>query len=971
MAGKDLMSPLASANNVDPGEDADAIAASAEAAGLIAAMSASPMNDDEGQEDSAGNTVFLSGMGHAEIAELEPGTTVHRYVVLRTLGRGGMGIVYLAFDPELERQVALKLLTTRSEGISVTTAREVRTRMLREAQAMAKLSHPNVLPVYDVGSYAGAIFMATEYVEGGTLREWSTSQPRSWQEVVEVFIAAGRGLAAAHAAGLIHRDFKPQNVMIGTDGQVRVMDFGLVRNVSENVDTPSPEQQTNVVGIDAKRASSSALDTELTDAGTCLGTPAYMAPEQHRGHNVDARADQFSFCVALYESLYGVRPFPSKRDDMLQACENGRLATPTIKPRVPTWLRKGMLQGLSFRPEDRFAAMEPLLKILSRDPRKRWQWAMVTSTAVLGFVVGGTSWARHLSDQAAMCSGGPAQMAPVWSAETKERAKASLSATGVPYAEDTWNRVESLLDAYASEWMGVHRESCEATHVRKEQSEALMDLRMRCLQRRLWDVNGMMKTFSQADATTVKLAVETATRLTPPSRCSDAERLQAQATAPDDPEARARVDTLSQQLADAKALGSSGKTKEGLESTQSILEQAKALGYGPLQAESSLVLSRLRTDAVDPTAEAGAMETILLAEANDMDEVRAQATVLLVEIVGHLQMRPQEAMRWGKLAEAVLGRLGGDPGLEAELLNGLGHAARISSDFVRARELGLQQVAVLEQLERVDSRLGWGLGLVGSTARKLGEYDEARAYLERAVQSLEQTLGARHPQLADVLIELGRTYLLQGDYAGAHATLKRAQAIVEESLGRDGVSLYAQVLLHRGRVFLHEGHYEAAQEHIEDALARYEGILPVDHPQLAYTRVILADVYRRQAGFDKAQAQLEPAIQNLEKATQKLSLALALTTSGRTSLDRGDAGAAVEPLERALSIMDSTGKNVRPKERAETRFALGMALWASGRDPGRGHSLVSQARDGFAQTGIDQAKDLAEAENWLHQHLHP
>ncbi len=898
--------------------------------------------------------------------QLSRGTTVYRYIVLCTLGWGGMGVVYLAFDAELKRKVALKLLHTRTTDAGSTEAVEVRARLLREAQALAKLSHPNVLPVYDVGSYEDAVFMATEYVEGSTLREWTTSKPRTWREIVTVLLAAGRGLAAAHAVGLVHRDFKPHNVMIGTEGQIRVMDFGLVRTVLEPSDAPVPERSQRP-GHDSSGVSFSQ-NANLTLTGAFVGTPAYMAPEQHRDSDVDTRADQFSFCVALYECLYGVRPFPSARDDMLDACRRSYLAAPTLDRRVPGWLRKLVLRGLSFRPEDRWPSMDALLNVLSRHASKRLHVAAIASAAILAFAAGSVAWAQQLAERSHMCSGGPAQIEPIWGDAQRLRTKAALLATGVNYAEDSWLRVEALVDAYVTEWLGMHREACEATHVRNEQPEFLMDLRMQCLKRRSWDVEGLIETLSRADAQIVERAVDVASGLPLLASCADAERLQAQVPLPDHPDVRTRVEGLWERLAEAQALGASGKTIEGLELMRSILDEAKSVGYGPLEAESWLQLARLQTDAQAPAAEEPATQAVLLAEINKMDELRVRATVLLVEIVSSIRSQPQEARQWGSHAQAIIDRMGGDPGLEAELLGSLALTSHFEGEYTQVRELGLRQLVLLEQIGRSDGRLGRALLYVGMASRKLGEYNQARIHLERAATVVEDSFGPRHPQLADILVELGRTLLLQGDYAQAHTTLQRAQTIVEASLGKEGgASLYAQTLLHHGRVFMHEGRHERAREYFEAALRHYQPIFPAEHPQIAYTRMFLGDTYRRQGDFDNAQTELEQAIENLAKASHKPLLASSLTCLGNTHLDRGDAQAALAPLERALSIMDSLGKNVRPKEWAETRFALGRALWASGQDPSRGHALVSQAKNVFATTGKGQARDLAAAERWLAQ----
>ncbi|HUS63713.1 MAG TPA: serine/threonine-protein kinase [Kofleriaceae bacterium] len=307
----------------------------------------------------------------ASMSFLAPGFQVGRYRIDRKLGAGGMGVVYAADDPELGRQVAVKVLRRGS------TDPALRLRLAREAQAMARVSHPNVITVHDVGVVDGQLFVAMELVAGESLREWM-ARPHTRREIVDVFVAAGRGLAAAHAAGIIHRDFKPDNVLM-SDGRARVTDFGLARDRGEQ--EPRASSSHDAVPVDPTAA--------LTLAGDVLGTPAYMAPEQHAGEHVGARADQFSFAVALYEALYGARPFPEGTyDELVDAVRAGRLREPPPGPGVPGSLRRILLRALSPRAADRFPGMPAMLDALSRDrtrvPRQvaRVSLALLVSVAV-------------------------------------------------------------------------------------------------------------------------------------------------------------------------------------------------------------------------------------------------------------------------------------------------------------------------------------------------------------------------------------------------------------------------------------------------------------------------------------------------------------------------------------------------------------------------------------------------------------
>jgi predicted Ser/Thr protein kinase len=276
--------------------------------------------------------------------------TIGRYAVLQMLGEGGMGTVYAVYDDRLDRRVALKLV----KGSQSDAARS---RMLREAQAMAKLSHPNVVPVYEVGEERGQLFVAMEYVQGVTLRQWSDAQARDWADVLERYIQAGRGLAAAHAQGLVHRDFKPHNAMVGDDGRVRVLDFGLAARYGGSEDEVEMSGRT-------PRPREAALDTPITETGSVMGTPAYMAPEQFAAGVVDRRSDQFSYCVALWEALYGTRPF--KGDDVAQSLERVKRGAlePTVRTDVPAGVREALERGLKLEPDERWPSMEQLLSKL-------------------------------------------------------------------------------------------------------------------------------------------------------------------------------------------------------------------------------------------------------------------------------------------------------------------------------------------------------------------------------------------------------------------------------------------------------------------------------------------------------------------------------------------------------------------------------------------------------------------------------
>ncbi|MBK8266506.1 MAG: serine/threonine protein kinase [Nannocystis sp.] len=349
--------------------------------------------------DSIIGATLMDGDGAApEVEGAAPpvrGHAIGRYLLISQLGAGAMGIVYAAYDPELDRKVALKLL--KHHGGDVAASRK---RLQREAQALGRLNHLNVVSVHDVGVHKDRLFVAMEYVAGQTLGSWMAAaqalptatgrrpsaepervlRARPWREVLDVFMQAGRGLAAAHDAGLVHRDFKPENVMLSADGRVRVMDFGLARGDVGEVTAGGAAGEVTTPGA--------PVLSGLTQVGAIIGTPAYMSLEQFEARDVDARSDQFSFCVALYEALYGERPFAG--DTIAALTEALRTEAIREAPRgtvVPSWVRAVVLRGLAHEPEARFGSMEALLDALAADPAARRRRLLLGAGLALAMVL--------------------------------------------------------------------------------------------------------------------------------------------------------------------------------------------------------------------------------------------------------------------------------------------------------------------------------------------------------------------------------------------------------------------------------------------------------------------------------------------------------------------------------------------------------------------------------------------------------
>jgi eukaryotic-like serine/threonine-protein kinase len=791
---------------------------------------------------------------------LPRGGTIGRYVVIGLLGRGGMGNVYAAYDPELDRKVAVKLVRTHSEKrIDVSQGRA---RLLREAQSIAKLSHPNVVGVYDVGTFEDSVFIAMEFIDGGTVGYWLAHATRSWKEVLAVYHAAGRGLAAAHRAGLVHRDFKPDNVMVTKEGEVRVMDFGLARVSQGGEMTPAsagtrwaartaaaaaagldPEstiplgppkaEENDVADLSSMSSRSSRdLDSKLTETGVLLGTPAYMAHEQFGGKPTDARGDQFSFCVALYEGLYGDRPFPGKSvAELITSVSTGTISDAPANSKVPAWLRRTILRGLHRDQAARYASMEDLLTALSHDPaavRRRWvtvAGAVVATGAMLA--AGAMAW-RTSKSGANLCAAGAQKLAGVWEggdagdSARKLSIRHAFQATDVSYAAPTFARVRQILDRYVDAWTNMYSDTCQATHVRGEQSADVLDLRMSCLSERLGRVKALTDLFAQATPTVVENAVGAVSALPSLDRCADIKLLRSITPVPDDPAVRARVEALGQDLSRIKALGDSGQCTAAATAGRKLVEQARAVGYLPLEAQSLNTMGLFGSQCMSADEAVSIHKrAILAATASHDGEAAAEAMILLAHTQADRTSDVVQARSWIDLAEATLRGMGGThPVLESWRLESLG---RINSkeghpeDALRVFRQAQEQMERTQGAEHPD--VATVIGNIGLVLREMNRLDEALAHFRQAEQLAARVLGPEHPGLAMALTNEGDVLTAMGRYGEARAPLERAISIWRHAGSSPFYTAVALTLL--GEALLGLEKPREAQMRLEEALRNF------------------------------------------------------------------------------------------------------------------------------------------------------
>jgi eukaryotic-like serine/threonine-protein kinase len=818
----------------------------------MAESSTNGKGKDEGKDAAPpATTTHESGPGDdgtldGDVDILARGTTVGRYLVLERLGAGAMGVAYAAYDPKLDRKIALKLLRPQ-EGRGDQARRTAR--LEREAQAIAKLSHPNVVGIFDVGVHQGQVFLAMEHLGGGTLRDWLAAEKRPWREIVKMFIEVGHGLAAAHAEGLIHRDFKPDNVLLDKAGTPKVVDFGLVRlksgidlSMSGSIDrSVTEEDEAPSLPLAATVAAA------LTKTGVLAGTPAYMAPEQFLGKPVDARTDQFAFCVALYEALYGERPFAGDTLFALADSVTGeRIKTPPKSTDVPNWVRMCIVRGLRSDSSQRYSDIDDLLTALASDPAKRtrkWVLAGTTLVAVLA-LVGVTH--RLGSNQRTMCTGGGAHFAGVWEpgpaiSERKAAIHRAFAASGKSYAEQAYAGVARLLDQYVARWTGMYTEACQATQVRGEQSAEVLDLRMSCLNEHLGNARALSDVFAAADGKVVENAVSAAAALPRLDRCADVAGLRAMIKPPEDAPTRKRVDALRVALAKLIALRDSGQCAPAVSTAQDLIADVRKVGYEPLLAETLYAAAQLDSECGDDTAMLEMFkEAHARATASRNDELAAQAAALIPSFAINRRSQVVVAREWLVVAQGAVARLGRETLADAMLAQAEGMLALSDRSYDRALRAADRSIDITRRLLGPDAPLTitWEANKA-DWLETAGRLDEALQANIDARERLERLLGRDHPKIAGLWNNEGEILNLLGRYEAAEAAYRRSVQLFRQSGANAQVLAWALTGL--GRALLGRRQPANAVAPLEEALAiRVENHVP--SAQLGETRFELARV---------------------------------------------------------------------------------------------------------------------------------
>ena len=851
---------------------------------------------------------------------LARGTTIGRFLVVQEVGRGGMGVVYAAYDPELDRKVAIKLL---APGLPI-GARELEARFRREAQTMARLVHPNVVTVLDFGLDESVapprLFVAMEYVEGSTLRTWLHARPRSVDEILDAFLAAARGLAAAHAAGIVHRDFKPDNVLIDREGHVRVTDFGLARAFGPETNDPTES------GITSRSEISSG---ELTADDTVVGTPVYMAPEQIDGVHVGPAADQFAWCVALYEALYGCRPFPHRSlEERSTAIARGQLASPSVRRSVPTRLQRAIVMGLRAAPSDRHSSMQSMVRAIERGRRRRLGRAVLLVAAAGALAVA----TQMLQRTALHCPDPDAELVEVWTPEISERLHRHYRAQ-FPDDPEAGANMRAALDARADAWRDAMRSVCDDQASGKH-TTAVIALRSDCLRQRHEELRVFVDGVLRADSDV--LAATALDELPTVDRCGDVSQALAHSEALIDPSLRPAIDEARRRLASARALRASGRPTPAHAVIEEVVASVRELGHPPVLAEALLEQGLNASDlGREREAREALQETLSIAVSMPRSRIPVDALIALLWL-RIADGSPEELTLIADLALGHIGATGSESDRRSVLLR-RGYAERLAGRYARAQQdwaaaAALSSTRGEELLDRANDAMlaadagewsvaepimqAWlelaesvpdGFGLTGSLSYDLGiarcamgDLDGARARHERALEVHRTVYGPEHPQIAAVHRALSECMFEHGQVEGALHHLERARELHErvEISARDRLqfqSLLVVAAVHRGELERANEVHAVLVERVRDRwgagtplgadfeLAFGEALLSCGHPERAVAHLGRAyEIYATALG---------PARSLTAKAQALHGIALG---------ESGDTRAALAELDEAL-----------------------------------------------------------------------
>jgi serine/threonine-protein kinase len=848
----------------------------------------------------------------AKTGLVAPGTAIGRYRIQELVGAGGMGVVYGAFDPDLDRKVALKLLYPTLGAGDGDLAR-----LRHESKAMARLKHENVATIHDIGSYHDQLYLVLEYVEGATLRAW-VGGDRPWTTVLDTFVAAGRGLAAAHEAGIVHCDFKPDNVLIAGDGRPVVTDFGLAQIVAD----------TRAHAVDAPPTGVEGSFVQRTAHGQLFGTPAYMAPERFDAATAaGVQGDVFAFCVSLHEVLYGQRPFAGTTlAEVRASVESGAIVEPPASD-VPAWIHRVLARGLSSDLAVRHASMTELLAELAPKPRRRTLWWAVAATVVLAG--GAAAWLLARGDEPATCDA-RSELAGTWDAGVRARVGAALTAGGA--FDAARDRIQRALDRYADAWVRTSDEMCsrpEATEVQR-----------RCLRTARIQLRTLTEQLALGGAPIVKASDRAVGELPSIDDCTTAA---AGRPEPSDPAVRAEVDQLRDELDVVLGLDSAAKFDAAKSALDGIAPRADKTGYRPLQAEVQFVRARILRGTAAPEAVAEAFrDAAAKAEAAGHDVLAVKVWSSLAFDAGQARGDFARGREYATYAAAALVRIGGDARLEEKLAGVRGAIEWRDGKFDAARREFQRELVLAgnDPAARVEALAG-----LGHVDEDSGHLADALAEQLAALDLRRSVYGDDNPEVARSYTGLGSVMMKMGKSEDSLAYYRKAEDVTLRAFGPKHTA--SAIAAHNVGGILRdlERPVEAEQE-FRRAVAIFTAAFGPEHPYVAKSQDSLGMALFDQKRYPEAIAELEHSVAVRRKAygEDHVETIIGITDLGIVLREAGRTAEAIALAEKSVAGMTK----VYGADNPETALAM----------LGQARALIAGHRKRDAAAVLDRAEAI-------------
>lgn len=813
---------------------------------------------------------------------LTRGCTIGRNLVISVLGTGGMGVVYEAFDPQLGRRLAIKVVRCdlASDSEHAASAQAYRSGLIAEAQALAKISHPNVIAIYDVGEFDDQVFIAMEIIEGRSLRQWLEAEPRSWQAIIKMFLLAGAGLQAVHASGLVHRDFKPDNVLVGNDGRVCIADFGLAGTSAYAHSSAAPDTG----GHDDVATASLPGTPASSEANIRSGTPSYMAPEMHMGTACDVHSDQFAFCVSLYESLLGQRPFSwVNSPDFVRRVQNRELRGPVQRwSSYPRRLKSLTLRGLSADPHERLPSLAELLTSLQYEldaPTRRWRQASQVAIGLsLCLALAGITQSQ-IGHGTQTCHEIARLPSGVWGSHERERLRGAFSRSQLAYIGESWATTQHTLDEYTDQWQSFRGELCESRRQAVNlgpNDQVSIDLKINCFESAKLSFQSLVDRLAGGSDAILAHSATAMFALPDLERCMDPTQLQSPGRPPTPGAEASEVASLHQGIVELQTLQSTGQAAAGLARSKALLNDAlvAAPHYLAVHGEIFMYLSAFSAQVheIDYAIDY-ARRALISAIASRNETIAAAAATLAFKLRTYYRRERTTGPELYSRARSLVAALG-DPPEHLYLLYRNRVSAHLpyddSDDRVEwsRRAVELSREAFGDGHPHVaENLMDYGLSLASS-----GRFERSAEMFAQSLDIQEDAFGKNHPRIALTLLNLALNYRDgQGRFLEALHLNLRAKEFYE-TLHGVGAPACAPVYNETILSLLNAGQLSQARRAIHQLTEVQAKLGSTGHPSSDWASFLRGAVELEYGDDDRALAAFDDALARLRAETPTRSL---------------------------------------------------------------------------------------------------